>query len=121
LVRTEGARLGLAHAVASESHATSALADQRRNVERRRSQNDPAPCGHERGQAEEDDREAPDDAAQDDREAHDGQAQDGEAEHRETHHREARRPQDHGAPQERWALDRQAHDPQKAPLTQGWF
>ena len=111
----------MADTAASEPHATSAFADERLNIERRRSQDDPAPCGHERREAQEDDREAPDDAAQDDREAHDGQAQDGEAEHRETHHREARRPEDHGAPQERWALHCQAHDPQEAPLTQGWF
>jgi hypothetical protein len=119
LVRTEGARLGLAHADASESHATSALADEWRNVERRRSQDDPAPRGHERRKAEEDDREALDDATQDDRQAQHRQAQDGETEHRETHHREACGPQDHGAPKERWALDRQAHDPQEAPLSQG--
>jgi len=119
LVRTEGARLGLAHAVASESHATSALADEWRDVERGRSQDDPAPYRHERRQTKEDDSEAPNDAAQDDRQAQHRQAQDGEAEHRETQHREACGPQDHGAPQERRALDRQAHDPQEAPLGQG--
>jgi len=126
LVRTEGARLGLAHAAASESHATSALADEWLNVKRRRSQDDAAPCGHERRRTE-DHREALDDATQDDREAQYGQAEDSETEHRETDHREACGPQDHGAPQERRALDRQAHhapqlhDPQEAPLSQGRF
>ena len=121
MVRTEGARLGLAHAVASESHATSALADEWRNVERRRSQDDTAPYRRERRQAKEDDSEALNDTAQDDREAQHRQAQDGETEHRETHHRKAWGPQDHGAPQERRALDRQAHDAQEAPLSQGRF
>ena len=121
MVRAEGARLGLAHAAASESHATSALADERRNVERRRSQDDPAPYGYDGRQAEEGDREAHDDPTQDNREAEHRQAQDGETEHRETDHGEACGPQDHRAPQERWAVDREANDPQEAPLIQGWF
>src|SRR5207253_7121633 len=44
------------------------------------------------------------------------------ARHREADNSEARRPQDHGAPEERWALHREAHDApqlvdsQEAPL-----
>ncbi|MGH2473105.1 MAG: hypothetical protein ACRDG6_12080 [Candidatus Limnocylindria bacterium] len=115
MVRTEGARLGLAHTAASESHATSALADERRIVQRR-SQDDPAPCEHERGRPE-DHREALDGPTQDHGEAQHGQAQDGQARDRETDHREAK----DDAPSQRWALDREAHDaphlgPQEAPL-----
>ena len=115
MVRTEGTRLGLADTAASEPHATSALADERRSVQRRRSQDDPAPRGDGRRPTE-DDGEAHDDPTQGDREARDGQAQD-----REANHGEAWRPQDHSSPKEHWALDGEAHDaplfdPQEAPL-----
>jgi hypothetical protein len=122
LVRTEGARLGLAHADASEPHATSALADERLN-QRRRSQDDTAPREHERG-GPEDHREALDDTAQGDCEAQHRQAEHREARDRKTGHGQARRPQDRDAPSDRRAFDREAHDapqlrdPQEAPLSQ---
>jgi len=116
LVRTEGARLGLAHAVASEPHAASALADERLIDRRRRSQDHPSQGDSER--RTQDHREARDAAAQGDREAQHHQAQ-----HCETDHREAWRPQDDRAPQDRKALDGEAHDapelgdPKEAPLS----
>jgi hypothetical protein len=122
LVGTKGARLGLAHTAASEPHATSALADERLIVQRRRSQDDPSSCDHERRRTE-DHREARHDPPQEHSEAKDNQARHGEARYRETDHRETRGPQDHDAPPNRWALDREAHhaaqlvDPQEAPLT----
>jgi hypothetical protein len=126
LVRAEGARLGLAHADAIESHATSALADERLIVQRRRSQDHPSQGDIERSGTE-DHRQAHDDPTQSDRETHHGEAQHREARHRqarhgEAHHREAWRPQDHGSPQDRRAIDRetddasQFHHPQEAPL-----
>ena len=123
MVRAEGARLGLAHADAIEPHATSALADERLIVQRRRSQDDAAPREHERRRPE-NDREALDAATKSDREAQHGEAQHRQAQHSETHHREAWRPQDDGSPQDHWALDGEAHyttqlrDTQKAPLSQ---
>ena len=128
MVRTEGARLGLAHADAIEPHATSALADERLIVQRRRSQDDPAPCEHDRGRTE-DHREAPDGPPQDHGEAQHGQAEHREARHRETDRSEARHREtkDHDAPSNRWALDREAHDapqlldPQEAPLAEAGF
>src|SRR5438309_6845242 len=124
LVRTEGARLGLADTAASEPHATSALADERLIVQRRRSQDDAAPCGDERRPTE-DDGEARNGATEDGeawhRQAHYRQAHYREARHRKTEHREARRPEDDGSAEERRAIDREAHDtpqldPQEAPL-----
>jgi hypothetical protein len=58
----------LAHADASEPHATPALADERLNIQHRRSQDDTAPREHERG-GPEDHRESLDDTAQDDSQA----------------------------------------------------
>ena len=121
MVRTEGARLSLAHADAIESHATSALADERLIVQRRRSQDHSSQGDNERRRTE-DDREARNDPTQGDREAHHGEAHHRQAGHGETHHREARRPQDHGSPKDRRALDREAndapqlHDTQEASL-----
>ena len=94
----------MADTAASEPHATSALADERLIVQRRRSQDDAAPCGDERRPTE------------DDGEARNGPTQDGEA-----WHRQARRPEDDGSAEERRAIDREAHDapqldPQEAPL-----
>jgi len=108
LVRTEGARLGLAHAVASEPHATSALADERLIVQRRRSQDHSSQGDDERWT--EDHREALHDPTQGDREAQHGEAPHRQAQHGEAQDREARRPQDHGSPQDRRALDGEAHD-----------
>ena len=122
MVRTEGARLGLAHAAASEPHATPALADERLIVQRRRSQDDSSQGDNERWT--EDHREARDAATQGDREAHHGEAQHRQARDGETHDREAWRPQDHGSPKDRRALDREANDApqlrdtQEAPLTE---
>ena len=121
MVRTEGARLGLAHADAIESHATSALADEWLIVQRRRSQDHSSQGDNERRRTE-DHREAHDDTTQGDREAHHGEAQHRQARHGETHHRETWRPQDHGTPKDRRTLDREANDApqlrdtQKAPL-----
>ena len=121
LVRAEGARLGLAHADASESDATTAIADERLIVERRWSQDDSSSGKHERRRTE-DHREAPDGPTQGNRKAQHGEAQHREARHGQTFHREARRPQDHGSPQDGRALDGEAHDapqlhdPQEAPL-----
>ena len=121
MVRTEGARLGLAHAIASEPHATPALADERLIVQRRRSQDDSSQGDNERWT--EDHREALDDSTQGDRETQHGEAEDRQAHHGEAHHRQARRPQDHGSPQDRTALDREARDApqlldtQEAPLS----
>jgi hypothetical protein len=126
LVRAEGARLGLAHADASESHATSALADERLIVQRRRSQDHASSREHERRRTE-DHSEALDGPSQDDREAQHGEARHGEAQDGETDHRQAWRPQDHGSPQDHRALDREAHDApqlrdtQEAPLSQAWY
>ena len=117
MVRTKGARLGLAHADAIEPHATPALADERLIVERR-SQDHPSSRKHERRRTE-DHREALDGPSQDDSEARHGEARDGE-----THPSKARRPQDDGSPQDHRALDREAHDApqlrdtQEAPLSQ---
>jgi hypothetical protein len=125
LVRTEGARLGLAHAAASEPHATPALADERLIVQRRRSQDHSPSREHERRRTE--DGEAPDHPPQDDREARHGETQYGEARNGETSHREAWRPQDHGSAQEHWALDGEAHDApqlhdtQEAPVSKGRY
>ena len=44
----------MADTAASEPHATSALADERLIVQRRRSQDDAAPCGDERRPTEDD-------------------------------------------------------------------
>jgi hypothetical protein len=85
LVRTEGARLGLANAAASEPHATPALADERLIVQRRWSQDDPAPRDDELGRAK-DHGEALDGPSQDDGEAQHRQAEHREARHRETQH-----------------------------------
>ncbi|HKC90460.1 MAG TPA: hypothetical protein VKE23_03930 [Candidatus Limnocylindria bacterium] len=126
MVRAEGARLGLAHADAIEPHATSALADERLIVKRRRSQ-DHSSAGDNQRRRTEGHREALDTAAQDDREAQHGearhrQAHDREARDREAHHGEAWWPQDHDSPQERRSLDGQARDTpqlrdtQEAPL-----
>lgn len=123
MVRTEGARLGLADADASEPHATSALADERLIVQRRRSQDHTAPGDHERGGTE-DHREALNGPTQDDGEAKHGQAEHREARYRETEHGEARHGEakDHDAPSHRWTRDREADDapqlldPQEAPL-----
>ncbi len=126
MVRAEGARLGLAHADASESHATTALADERLIVQRRRSQDDSSSRGLEHSRTE-DRREATARSPQDDREAHYREAHYREAQHRETDDREARRPQDHGSPEDRRALDREAHDApqlrdaQEAPLGQARY
>lgn len=128
MVRAEGARLGLAHADASESHATTALADERLIVQRRRSQDDSSSRELEHSRTE-DRREATDRSSQDDRETHyreaeHGEAQHGQAQHRETDDREARRPQDHGSPEDHRALDGEARtapqlrDAQEAPLGQ---
>jgi len=111
--------LGMADTAASEPHATSALADERLIVQRRRSQDDAAPCGDERRPTE-DDGEARDGPTQDG-EAWHRQAHHREARHRKTEHREARRPEDDGSAEERRAIDREAHDapqldPQEAPL-----
>jgi hypothetical protein len=125
LVRAEGARLGLAHAAAIESHATPAITDERVSVRRRWSEDD-ASSRWERRRTE-DHREAPDSPTQGDREARHGEAQHREAQYRqarhgETDHREAWRPQDHGSPQDGRALDGEAHDapqlhdPEEAPL-----
>jgi hypothetical protein len=121
LVRTEGARLGLAHAAAIEPNATPALADERHIVQRQRSEDHSSQGDIER--RTEDHREALDDPTKGDREAQHGEtqdreAQDREAQHGEAHHREAWRSQDHGSPQDRPALDREAHDSQEAPLSQ---
>jgi hypothetical protein len=121
LVRTEGARLGLAHATASEPDAAPALADERLGVQRRWSQDHSSQGDNERGWTE-DHREARDAATQGDREAQHGEAQHRQAQHREEDHREAWRPQDHGSPQDRGPLYGEAHDapqlrdPQEAPL-----
>jgi len=109
----------MADTAASEPHATSALADERLIVQRRRSQDDAAPCGDERRPTE-DDGEARDGPTQDG-EAWHRQAHHREARHRKTEHREARRPEDDGSAEERRAIDREAHDapqldPQEAPL-----
>jgi hypothetical protein len=122
LVRTEGARLGLADANASEPHATSALADERLIVKRRRSQDHSSPGDNER--RAEDDREALDAPTQDDSQAQHGEAQNRQAQHGEAHHRQARRPEDNSSAQDRRALDGQArdaaqlNDTQEAPLVQ---
>jgi len=108
LVRTEGARLGLADADASEPHATSALADERFIDRWRRSQDD-APTRSERGRPE-DHREALHGAAQNDREAEHREAEDRQAHYGEAHYGEAWRPQDRDAPPNRWSLDREARD-----------
>ena len=121
MVRTEGARLGLAHAAAIEPHATSALTDEWLIVQRRRSQDHSSQGDNERRRTE-DHREAHDDTTQSDREAHHGEAQHRQARHGETHHRETWRPQDHGTPKDRRTLDREANDApqlrdtQEAPL-----
>jgi hypothetical protein len=81
LVRAEGTRLGLADAVASEPRTTSALADERLIVQRRRSEDHPAAFEHERRRSK-DHGEALDGATQDDREAQHRQAEDREAQHR---------------------------------------
>lgn len=129
MVHAKGARLGLAHADASESHATTALADERLIVQRRWSQDDSSSRELEHSRTE-DRREATDRSSQDDRKAHYREAQHGEAQHgqaqddRETDDSEARRPQDHGSPEDRRALDGEAHDTphlrdaQEAPLGQ---
>jgi len=117
LVRTEGARLGLAHAAAIEPHATSALADEWLIVQRRRSQDHSSQGDNERRRTE-DHREAHDDPTQGDREAHHGEAQHRQARHCETQHREAWRPQDHGTPKDRRTLYREANDPPKLRDTQ---
>jgi len=124
LVRTEGARLGLAHAAASESHATPALADERLIVKRRWSQDHAS-----QGDDEQDNGEALDDPAEGHREAHHCKALHGQAQHRQARHGEANdgqawRPQDYGSPEDHRALDREAHDApqlrdtQEAPLIQ---
>jgi hypothetical protein len=110
----------MADTAASEPHATSALADERLIAQRRRSQDDTAPCGDERRPTE-DDGEARNDPTEDDGEARHRQADHREARHRKTEHREARRPENDGAAEERWAIHREAHytpqfDPQEAPL-----
>jgi hypothetical protein len=126
LVRAEGARLGLAHAAAIESHATPAITDERVSVRRRRSEDHASSRCHERRRTE-DHREASDGPTQGDREARHGEAQHREAQYREarhgeTDHREAWRPQDNGSPQDGRALDGEAHDapqlddPEEAPL-----
>jgi hypothetical protein len=118
LVRTEGTRLGLAHAAAIEPDAAPALADERLIVQRRRSQDHSSQGDNE--QRTEDHREALDNPTQGDCKAHYREAQHGEA-----HHREAWRPQDDRSSQDRRALDREAHHPpqlrdtQEAPLSQG--
>jgi hypothetical protein len=124
LVRTEGARLGLAHAPASEPHAAPALADERLSGQRRRSQDHSSARELERRRTE-DHREAFDGPPQDDREAQHGQAEHREAKDREEEdHGEAWRAQDDGSPQERRPLDGEAHDTpylddaQEAPLNQ---
>jgi hypothetical protein len=122
LVRTEGARLGLAHAAAIEPHATSAVADERLIVQRRRSQDHSPQSDVER--RTEDHRKALHDPPQDHGEAQHREAEDREAQHREAHHREAWRPQDHGSSEDGQALDREAHDApqlrdtQEAPVSQ---
>ena len=122
MVRTEGARLGLAHAAAIEPHATAALTDERLIVQRRRSQDHSSQGDIER--RTEDHREALHDSTQGHREAQHREAEDREAQHGEAHHGEAWRPQDHGSSQDRQALDREAHDApqlrdtQEAPLSQ---
>jgi len=121
LVRTEGARLGLAHAAAIEPHATSALADEWLIVQRRRSQDHSSQGDNERRRTE-DHREAHDDTTQSDRKAQHREAQHRQTRDGETHHREAWRPQDHGTPKDRRTLDREANDApqlrdtQEAPL-----
>jgi hypothetical protein len=120
LVRTEGARLSLAHAIAIQPYAAPALADQRLIDQRRRSQ-DHSSQGDSK-QRTQDHRKARDAATQGDREAQHGETQHRQAQHGETDHREARRPHDDRTPQDRQALDGEAHyapqlrDTQEAPL-----
>jgi hypothetical protein len=123
LVRTEGARRGLAHAAASEPHAAPALADERLNVQWWRSQDDSS--ARELQRRTEDDREAPHGPTQDDREAQHGQEGHREARDREEEDSgEAWRSQDDGSPQELRPFDGEAHDTphlddaQEAPLSQ---
>jgi hypothetical protein len=122
LVRTERARLGLAHADAIEPNPAPALADERLIDQRRRSQDDSSQGDSE--QRTEDHCEARDAPTQGDREAQHGEAQHRQAQHGETDHREAWRPQDDGSPQDRQAIDGEAHDApqlrdtQEAPLSQ---
>jgi len=120
LVRTEGARRGLAHAAAIEPDAATALADERLVVQRHGSQDHSSQGDNER--RTEDHCEARDAATQGDREAQHGEAHHRKAEHREKDDCEARRPQDDGPPQDREPLYGEAHDapkrrdPQEAPL-----
>jgi hypothetical protein len=108
LVRTEGAGFGLADADAGEPDATSALADERLIVQRRRSQDDTASRKHKRS---EDHREAHDGAAQDDREARHRKADDREARHGKARDGEAWRPQDGGSAPDHGPFHGEAHDP----------
>jgi hypothetical protein len=120
LVRTEGTGFGLADADAGEPDATSALADERLIVQRRRSQDDAASRKHKRS---EDHREAHDGAAQNDGEARHRKADDREARHGKARYGEAWRPQDGGAAPHHGSFHGEAHDPpqldpQEAPLGQ---
>lgn len=113
----------MAHAAASEPSATSALADERLIVKRRRSQDHATQGDDELGRTE-DHREALDRPTEDDGEAQHRQAEHREARNRETEHGKARHGEakDRDASPHRRALDREADDApqlldsQEAPL-----